>query len=163
MPRALGSGDIGVQHAHPHRSWSLSSCPTWNPCIPEASQGTGNALGLSQEMQAPDGANCPLLPPSHWPRPYPPLHPHCPLLQQGHQVFPQCLEGSSWPAPSLSSFSCLLRKTSPVAPLPAPCPRPHGLSSMRAWFAQVSPSRLSSARAGAGREPLAGAHSAQNF
>ncbi|XP_034500334.1 transmembrane protein 184B isoform X2 [Ailuropoda melanoleuca] len=113
-------------------------------------------------MQAPDGVNCPFLPPSHWPRPHPPLQPHCPLLQQGHQVFAQCLEGSSWPAPSLSSLSCLLRKASPVAPLLAPCLRPHGLSTVAAERESaacgpglfISPSRLSSPRAGAGREPV---------
>lgn len=50
----LGSVDIGVQPAHSQRSQSLSSCPTLNLCIPEDSQGTGNAFGLGEGMQAPD-------------------------------------------------------------------------------------------------------------
>lgn len=161
MPWALGSVDIGVQHAHPHRSWSLSSCPTLNPRIPEASRGTGNALCLGQEMQAPARAHNAPLQPRASPSPAPPA------TLSSSPVGPSGVSPVSRRLFLARSFSFVLTLVSPgtasaVASLPAPCARPHGLSSAAvsvhtqhgAYFAVVSPSGLNSAGAGTGREPV---------
>lgn len=78
------------------------SCPLLNLCIPEDSQGTGNAFGLGEEIQAPNTLS-PVCPSSH-----------AGLFSGlGTQAFAQC-SGSSSSSSSSSSF------LTPVSPQRGP-------------------------------------------